>query len=348
MWMGQLEEQVIKLSSESEKARLQAFLEKQGLAMDKDIEYSMVLMDGGRIVATGSFFGRVLKCIAIDDEYRDQGLSARVLTHLTNEQFRSGRKHLFIYTKPWNRKIFTELGYYPVAEVTDKVILMENRPDGIERYLDELVKETGTVSPAASVVVNCNPFTLGHKYLLEYAAARCQLLHVFVVWEDNSVFPVETRYRLVEKGVEHLHNVVLHKGRDYIISNATFPSYFIKKYEDLVETHARLDIGIFAKHIASTLKIKKRFVGEEPYCLVTAAYNNLMKQILPPNGIEVEEIPRITYSGSAISASRVRELIRHGDMDAVKELVPDTTYQFLISLEAEEIIRRIRTGSWKS
>jgi Citrate lyase synthetase len=202
--------------------------------------------------------------------------------------------------------------------------------------------ETGTIESSAAVVVNCNPFTLGHKYLLEYAAARCKLLHIFVVWEDYSVFPSEIRYRLVKKGTEHLPNVIVHRGRDYIISNATFPSYFIKKYEDLVETHAKLDLGIFAKYFAGTLKIKKRFVGEEPNCMVTATYNKIMKQILPLNGIEVEEIPRITSEGSAISASRVRELVKNNEMEKIKELVPDTTYQFLMSAEAEYIIQRIR------
>lgn len=343
MFMDQLQERVLKLSSEKEKECLKAFLSGQGLSMDRDIEYSMVLTDRERIVATGSFSDRILKCIAVDDEYKGLGLSARVITHLVNEEYARCRTHLFIYTKPENRQIFSELGFYPIAEVPGKVVLMENRQDGILRYLDEITAQTGTIIPSAAVVVNCNPFTSGHKYLLEYAAARCKMLHVFVVWEDRSVFPAEVRYRLVREGIAHLPGVIVHKGRDYIISNATFPSYFIKLYEDVVETHARLDLEIFSQYMAKRLDIRKRFVGEEPYCPVTSAYNQMMLRVLPPRGIEVEVVPRITSGTGAISASRVRELLGRGEMDLVKEMVPETTFRFLLSEEGEQIINRIKS-----
>jgi len=344
MFMDHLQESVLKLSSEKEKEKLKAFLNGQGLSMDKDIEYTMVIIDRDRIVASGSFSDRVLKCIAVEDEYKGQGLSARVITHLVNEQYARGRTHLFIYTKPENRRIFSDLGFYPVAEVRDKVVLMENRPDGIKRYLDEIAAQTGTIVPSAAVVVNCNPFTNGHKYLLEYAAARCEMLHVFVVWEDRSLFPAEVRYRLVREGIAHIPGISVHKGRDYIISNATFPSYFIKQYEDVVEIHAGLDLEIFSQYIAKRLDIRKRFVGEEPYCPVTAAYNRMMGRILPPKGIEVEIVPRMTSGGNAISASRVRELLGRGDMDEVKKLVPETTLHFLLSKEGEQVIKKIKAG----
>lgn len=344
MFMDNLQESVLKLSSEKEKEKLKAFLEEQGLSMDRDMEYTMVITDRDRIVASGSFSDRVLKCIAVEDEYKGQGLSARVVTHLVKEQYARGRTHLFIYTKPENRRFFSELGFYPVAEVKDRVVLMENRPDGIKRYLDEIAAQTGAIVPSAAAVVNCNPFTNGHKYLLEHAAAGCERLHVFVVWEDRSLFPAEARYRLVREGVAHLANVSVHKGRDYVISNATFPSYFIKQYEDVVETHAALDLEIFSQYIAKRLDIRKRFAGEEPYCPVTAAYNRMMGRILPPEGIEVEIVPRMTSEGGAISASRVRELLGRGDMDAVKKLVPETTLRFLLSEEGEQIIKRIKAG----
>ncbi len=88
--------------------------------------------------------------------------------------------------------------------------------------------------------------------------------------------------------------------------------------------------------------IKKRFVGKEPYCPVTSVYNEIMKQVLPSHGIEVEEVERLTSSGDAISASRVRSLLADGKMDEVKALVPDTTYAFLVSPEAQSIFDKIR------
>lgn len=344
MWIDNLQEQVLRLTDVSERQWLDTFLNSQGLTMDKDLEYSMVVIDGSRIIATGSIAGRVLKCIAVDNEYKSLGLAARVITHLVNEQYRRGRTSLFIYTKPKNKLIFSALGFYPIAEVPQKVVLMENWQDGMKKYLAEISQESGAVVPSAAVVVNCNPFTLGHRYLLEYTAARCQKLHIFVVWEDRSSFSAEVRYRLVKEGISHLSNVVIHKGKDYIISDATFPSYFIKEYKDLVEIHAELDLTIFAKYIAPALNIQKRFVGEEPYCPVTSVYNKIMHEILPFAGIEVEELPRLTSDGNPVSASRVRELIRRGEMQTVQKLVPETTYQFLISSEAGEIIRQMRSS----
>lgn len=338
MFENRFQESALILSNEKETEQLKSFLSRYGLSMDKDIEYSMVVTDNNRIVATGSFANRVLKCIAVEDEYKGRGLSAKIITHLVNEQFARGKAHLFIYTKPENELIFSGLGFFSIAQVPHKVVLMENRPDGIKRYLDEIAAETGTILPSAAVVVNCNPFTNGHRYLLEYAAARCRLLHVFVVWEDRSFFPSQIRHRLVCEGTAHIPNLIVHKGSDYIISNATFPSYFIKEYDDLVETHARLDLEVFSQHIAKKLDIRKRFAGEEPYCRVTSAYNRMMAKILPQNGIEVEIIPRKTSDGNVISASRVRELLGKGYMDAVKKLVPETTYRFLMSDEGRRII----------
>jgi [citrate (pro-3S)-lyase] ligase len=197
-------------------------------------------------------------------------------------------------------------------------------------------------SSIGAVIVNCNPFTLGHQYLIEYAASRCQLLHIFVLQEDRSSFPSAIRYSLVKAGVKHLNNVILHKGKDYIISDATFPTYFIKENRDVVDTHARLDLELFTHYIAPSLGINKRFVGEEPYCEVTAAYNSIMNETLPRKGIGVLIVPRMMHEGTPISASRVRMLIHDDKFQELKALVPETTYQFLLSSEAEEIIQGIK------
>jgi [citrate (pro-3S)-lyase] ligase len=338
-----LSERVIKLEVKVEKKQLQDFLAKQDLTLDQDVEYAIALFDGEKIVAAGCFGGRVLKCIAVDGEYKNRGLSARIVTALIREEYQRARTHLFIYTKPINKPIFSELGFYTLAEVPSKVVLLENRADGIKKYLEEITADKKNGEKSAAIIVNCNPFTRGHQYLIEYAATRCQRLHVFVVWEDRSIFPAEIRYRLVKEGVQHLPNVAVHLGKDYIISDATFPSYFIKEYQEQVETHARLDLEIFSQYIVPALRITKRFVGEEPYCQVTAAYNRIMQEVLPGRGVMVEVVPRLMFGGRAISASRVRELIRMDKISEIKELVPETTYKFLLSLEAREIISHIQS-----
>ncbi len=345
MWMEHLREEILNPTSEDAQRKLRDFLKRQGLRIDHQIEYTMEIVDGSNIAATGSFSGSVLKCIAVDEAYKDQGLSAQIVSHLVNEEYRRGRAHLFIYTKPVNKQIFKDLGFYPIVEESSKAVLLENRWDGVRQYQQELLQESGDPVPSAAIVMNCNPFTLGHLHLIEHAAAVWEKVHLFVVWEDRSIFPSDVRYRLVEEGVRHLANVVLHKGKDYIISGATFPSYFLKNDEEAASTHISLDLKIFSQYIAPLLNIQKRYIGQEPSCVLTRRYNTSMKKLLPSVGIDVEEIPRLLWEGEAISASAVRKYIRLGQMDKVKQLVPDTTYQFLLSVKAGEIIRRIREMS---
>lgn len=349
MWYVILTEKIVNLEFDVETGQLEEFLKKQNLSLDRDIEYTIAVFDSEKMVATGSLGGRILKCIAVDEEYKNMGLAAKLVTRLVSEANSRGKTHLFIYTKPENKIIFSDLGFYPIAEVPSKVVLMENRPAGIKNYVKEIIQEKEQIIPnygrgnrSGAVIVNCNPFTLGHQYLIEYAASKCHTLHIFVLDEDKSSFPSAVRYRLVKEGVKHLDNVVLHRGKDYIISDATFPSYFIKEYQDAVETHARLDLELFTSYIAPALGIQKRFVGEEPRCRVTSTYNSVMQKILPTRDIEVQVIPRLLSVTEPISASRVRELIHAGKLHEVKKLVPEITYQFLLSPEAEEIIKRIK------
>jgi [citrate (pro-3S)-lyase] ligase len=336
-------EQVLILSSQVEIEKLENFLKKQSLTLEKGIEYAVVLTEESRIVASGAFEGNVLKCIAVDKAYQTLDISARVVTRLVEEELRRGRTHLLVYTKPENGIFFSALGFLPVAEVPDKVLLMDNKSTGVRHYLDKLLSESGKIIPSAAVVLNCNPFTTGHLHLIEYAASMSAKLHIFIVREDKSAFPFAIRHQLVKDGVRHLTNVVVHEGKDYIISNATFPSYFLKDSENVAESQAQLDLTVFGRYIAPALLINKRFVGEEPECEVTSVYNKVMKDLLPSYGIEVVEIPRLRIGRETVSASLVREYIRAGEMESVEMLVPDTTFKFLLSPEAVPIVRDLRS-----
>lgn len=178
-----------------------------------------------------------------------------------------------------------------------------------------------------------NPFTLGHQYLVEKAAAACDTLHLFVVSEDASLVPFAVRKRLVEAGVAHLPNVVLHDSGPYIISNATFPSYFLKDEAAVIDGHARLDLAVFTK-IAKALNITARYVGEEPTSQVTGLYNKIMCEQLPKAGIECIVVPRKEADGKAISASTVRQCLQSGDWETLKTLLPQTSLDYFRSPEA--------------
>lgn len=208
-----------------------------------------------------------------------------------------------------------------------------DNPD-LLKYIDSIrtYKKGDNSSRNGSIVMNCNPFTLGHRYLIEYAASRVDYLYIFVVEENKSYFPFEDRYKLVQQGTADLPNVVVLPSGNFIISAVTFPGYFYK--DDLKETKIDCsnDLNVFAQYIAPALNIKVRFAGEEPLDPVTKQYNEGMSEILPQHGMEFCEIPRKKDDEGVgvISASRVRKCLEAGKMEELKPLVPQTTYNYLV------------------
>lgn len=183
-----------------------------------------------------------------------------------------------------------------------------------------------------AVVMNCNPFTLGHRYLIEKALERCDFLVIFVVEEDKSVFPFEDRLRLVDEGVKDLSNVTVIPSGKFMISSLTFTEYFNKSELQDRTIDTSLDVSVFAREIAPCLHIAKRFAGSEPFDSVTRQYNDAMRQILPEYGIEFEEIPRAEIEGETISASKVRQMIADGNLEGTRQFVPETTFDYLFNL----------------
>ncbi len=180
-----------------------------------------------------------------------------------------------------------------------------------------------------SIVMNCNPFTLGHRYLIEQAAANCDHLIIFVVQEDKSIFPFDDRLQLVDAGTADLKNVTVVPSGRFIISSLTFSEYFNKSELQDQTVDSSMDVTLFAKEIAPCLNITARYVGEEPYDKVTRQYNDMLHAILPRYGIEFVEIPRKEWDGKPISASRVRELLKDRNFGQIERIVPATTLEYL-------------------
>ena len=193
-----------------------------------------------------------------------------------------------------------------------------------------------TTTPLRGVVVmNCNPFTLGHRYLIEQAAKQVERLFVMVVREDCSLFAYAERKAMVEQGVAHLENVTVIDGSEYAISQATFPTYFLKRLDDAADTQMLLDLDLFRRHIAPTLGATVRFVGTEPTDRLTRRYNQLMHEVLA----DVREIVRLEKKGNAVSASRVRKAMEQGDMSTIRQLVPPTTLPYIIAHLATQALQ---------
>lgn len=311
---------------------LKSFLRECSLDYDEQVEYSVCLADNGEMAATGSLDGYVLKCLAVSPKHASEGLAARIVSELVNEAARRRRFHLFLFTKPENEELFGGLGFYRVAK-TNAVLLMENKKHGIQQFVAELRTPDDPLAGAGAIVANCNPFTLGHQYLIETAAKQqCDPLYLFIVSEDRCHFSAEARLQLVRLGTAHLPNLRICPTGPYLVSAATFPDYFLKDSPGAVSPrtlNTELDIAIFAECFARPLGISRRFVGTEPLDEVTAVYNEQMKMILPSYGIGLVEIPRLEHSGAALSASRVRSLLDEGNIEAVREMVPQGTYEFL-------------------
>lgn len=322
-----------------DKERLVNFLEQQDLEYDENITYSMVLEEDGEIIGTASSHNNVIKCVAISRKHQGENLLSTIFSHLVTHMFEQGIYHYFGFTKPKNKRLFEGVGLYPVAE-TDRVLLLENERDGIKKYMKKLqeetkkVKETGVENKEqeeiGAIVANCNPFTKGHRYLVEYAASRCKYLHLFILSEEQEFISSDARFQMVYEGVKDLKNVILHKTSDYLISPAVFPTYFIKEKDQAFTMNCMLDIEIFRNHIAKSLGITKRFVGSEPNCQVTREYNRCLKESLPQSGIKVEKIKRFEIEKQPVSASVVRSAYKEGRLEEVRKFVPETTYQYLL------------------
>lgn len=308
----------------------QDFLAKSGLDADEQTDITVLVWDGEEIIATGSRSGNLLKCIAVDENRQGEGLTGTVLTQLRQDAFQNGFKHLFLYTKPSNKYLFSSLFFYPIAQ-TKQVLLMENRQNGIRNFLDtlEVPCRTGKIG---ALVMNCNPFTLGHRYLIETAAGECDWVYVFVLSEQQPPFPAEDRLRLVKEGTKDLPNITVYPTGPYLISAATFPTYFLPNRENAAKVQCQLDIAVFEQYFIPKFGITTRYVGTEPRSPMTAQYNDALKAHL---SIPVREIPRLEIDGQPVSASTVRSAMAENP-EALRRLVPNTTYDYLIHYLKED------------
>lgn len=335
------------------------------------------------VIATGSLFGNTLRCMAVSSDHQGESLMNAIVSHLVEVQYSRGNYHLFLYTKCDSARFFGNLGFYEITRVPEEnIVFMENKRTGFRDYLAALQQETqqaettardeanagepgpshpaeGVMAPGGfcaagpaaldqgervgAIVMNANPFTLGHRYLVEQARAACGVLHLFMVSEDVSLVPFSVRKKLILEGTKDIPGIIYHEAGSYIISSATFPAYFQKGDNAVIRSQAGIDARIFTQ-IAAALGITDRFVGDEPTSVVTGIYNEILSTALPEAGVACHIIPRKEADGKAISASTVRSCIHDGRLEEIRDLVPETTYRYFASPEAAPVIGRIRAA----
>jgi len=317
----------------------------------EEVKTTMIMYNlNNEIIGTGSLNGNTLKYVVVAPEFRDSTAFAQIVTYLADKALET-HKQCFVYTKPQTAKLFQALGYSLIATAEPLFAVLEFGYNTIKDYQKHLIHnkvETKT-NNIASVVVNCNPFTIGHRYLIEKAAKENELVYLFVVSENLSAFPFEIRWKLIEEGIAHLDNVKMIATGPYIVSGAIFPNYFLKNesWNLVSEKQAEIDVNIFVEYIAPSLNITKRYIGCETYCETTAAYNTAMHKILPEHGIEVIESERISASDDCcgsdyVSASKIRNAIKEDRLNEVMSSLPESTQNFLLSEESAQIREKIK------
>lgn len=344
MRYGEIELRDIPLSIPKYFKEVENFLKPFGLTADRLMERYLGAYYNNELVGGAGYGGDVIKCVAVDPRMRGEGIVNTLISQLLSELISKGLTNIFLFTKPSNRVMFEDLAFHTIL-CTDEVLLMESDPKAYPRYLKALeALRVETAGMTGAIVMNANPFTLGHRYLIEQASAACNRLFVLVVEEDRSLFPTAIRKKLIQEGTADLKNVNVIGGGRYVISNATFPTYFLKSPDAAVGAHAKLDAMLFCTGIAPALGVTDRFVGDEPLDITTAAYNKAMEKTLPDYNIKFHCIKRFEKGGTPISASRVRALIRADRLAETAALLPETTYRFLCSEEAAPIIHNIKNS----
>jgi [citrate (pro-3S)-lyase] ligase len=303
-------------------------IEAQGLSFESDYDDLAGSYEAGALVATGARAGEVLKMLAIDPAHQSGDLLGALVTELMRLGRAAERDVFWVFTPPGNAPTFER----PVA-------LLEYG-GGLAQYL---AAHAGLRRPGrnGAVVANANPFTLGHLFLVETAAREVDTLYLFIVREDRSVFPFDVRYRLAEESTRHLPNVAVLDTSRYAVSGSTFPSYFLKRHDDVARSQMQIDVRLFASHLAPAFFVTRRFVGHEPYCATTAAYNSVMAEALPEYGMALVEVRRAAGSDGFISATMVRDAVAKRDFEAIGRMVPPPTLAFLRSQAGGAVAERL-------
>ena len=315
-------------------------LSSAGLTPGAGTDYTVIASENGEVCGCASLCANTVRYVAVGEEYRGMNIASGLISAIRRRAFSCGISRLFIYTKPKNLLMFEGLNFHPVAECAEAVLL-EDRRDGAQKYAESVPHFSGNGLPNGGIVMNANPFTVGHRWLVEKAAAECGHLYVFVTDDASPEFSPSDRLEMVRRGCADLENVTVVTTGGYLVSSASFPDYFLRKETDASAVQCELDCRIFGKWFVPELGIAKRYVGTEPFSALTAEYNGIMKKILPEYGVEVREIPRMRTDGKEVSASDVRRLIAAGDTEKAKEYLPGTSWDYIGKMKGKQDNARI-------
>lgn len=314
--------EIFNTNFEKNELKLIEFLKENNLVYDYDIDLCLVIKNNNKIVACAARKNNVFKMIAVSKEYQSLDYVAKMISELISISHNQGIYHYFIFTKSSYFPHFKNLNFKLLVEF-EGVGLLEygriNFADYYTKYALEANQNNGVI------VMNCNPFTLGHYYLIEASSKLVDNLIVFIVEENRSFFSFEDRIDLVKNGCKDLKNVRIIPSGPYIISAATFPTYFLKSIDEKTYYYTNIDLLLF-KIIMNQMNLNIRFFGDEPNDKLTNMYLDQARKILH-NKIHI--FKRISVNNQIISASLVRKYIEEANFEKIRTLVNDYTFKFI-------------------
>ena len=332
--MFQIKEVVL----DNERDLVISFLEEYDFEYEYDITYSILVYDGDKLIATASLANNVMKCFLVIKEYKNQNITNLMFSHLVNYLSQLNIYHYFVYTIPSNELIFTSLNMKTIV-MTMNTILLEGG-DEINNVLAELKKEYAVSNnKKAAVIINANPMTYGHLYLIETAAKENKEVLVFVVSEDLSSFPFVDRFEIIKKATAHLENITVLPTLSYLVSKITFPKYFLKEDQLIKDEQTLVDVLVYKEYYEKIFNIVIRYLGEEPFSFNTNKYNKVLKTYL---GSHIKIIKRKKVGPEIVSASLVRKLLKENNLKEIKKYVPLATYEYLVSDKGQIVIAKIK------
>lgn len=302
------------------------------LRFEDDVDDLIGVFAGGRLAACGARAGRILKMLVVAPEHRGTGLVADIVAELMRRGREAGCDGFFIVTRPSTAAAFERLGFKPLV-THEKAVLLEHG-NGLLAYLRARVSLVRGGNNGA-VVVNADPFSLGHQYLVERAAELADTVYVMVPSEGRFTLPPAARLDLARRGTAHIPNAIVTDTGPYLLSSATFPAYFLKPGDQPDQIRLDIDVDLFGRHIAPVFQIRTRIVGTEPLDPVLRAYNQTLRRRLGQWDIRLVEIERRKQGDQWINTGQVHHALARGDWRQVEASVPPTTLAYLRSIEPE-------------
>ncbi len=213
---------------------------------------------------------------------------------------------------------------------------------GLEEWEKSLAAAIEGKNVDACIVMNANPLTVGHRYLVELASRRSSGLLVLVIQgspesggkgnhENTGIkFPFQVRLEMARTCLSEIPGVVVLPSGPYIISRDDYPKHFLSDEMGPASAHAVLDSMVFC-HVLNSLGIDKAFAGDEPRDELSEIHLNALRIECRDRGIALKVAERKRLGERYISSALARQAMADKDMEMLRAIVPKSVIDLALS-----------------